>query len=202
VNFCLNRRYCGVQRSRLKAHFSNFLARPWRRLSTLALLILCTAGASADGSKSAFSANEVEAVFLVNFCRFTNWPAETFTSSKQPIIIAVWGDDEFATLVERAAKGEHVGMHPVSVKRIQNASEAESVQILYVGESAELSFERTYDPEGKHVLLVGESRHFLSVGGHLQFMPAGKIRLRVNLSALKRSGLELNSNLLRICQTQ
>jgi hypothetical protein len=149
-----------------------------------------------------FSASEVEAVFLVNFCRFTSWPEDAFATPNQPITIAVWADERFASLVAHAARGEHVGARPITVKRVQNAAEAESAQLVFVAESAELAFERTYGFEGSHALLVGESSHFLSSGGHLQFVPAGKIQIRASLRALKQSGLELNSNLLRICQTQ
>lgn len=154
----------------------------------------------ADAPKSVFKANEVEAVFLVNFCRFTNWPDDTFSSDTQPIVIAVWADEGFTSLVVHAARGEHIGPRPITVKRVQNASEAETAQLVFIPESAESAFERTYDFDSTHALLVGESNRFLKYGGHLQFVSAGKIQIRVNLHALKQSGLELNSNLLRICQ--
>ena len=177
------------------------MARSFLLLQAIAFC-LCIRGLEADVPKPVFSASEVEAVFLVNFCRFTSWPEDVFSAPNQPITIAVWADERFASLVAHAARGEHVGQRPITVKRVQNAAEAESAQLVFVAESAELAFERTFVFEDSHALLVGESSHFLSSGGHLQFVPAGKIQIRVSLPALRESGLELNSNLLRICQTQ
>ncbi|HEY9154725.1 MAG TPA: YfiR family protein [Opitutaceae bacterium] len=144
----------------------------------------------------------MEAVFLVNFCRFTTWPADSFVSDTQPLVVAIWSDEQFVSLVENAAKGEHIGKHPILIKRVQAAGDAQSAQLLFVSEANELTFERTFDPTDIHTLLVGESNRFLSSGGHLQFVTGSKIKVRVNLNALKNCGLALNSNLLRICQTQ
>ncbi len=155
----------------------------------------------AEQTRAVFKADEVEAVFLVNFCRFTNWPPHTFSSPQEPITIAVWASTDFATLVERAAQGEHVGPRVVTVKRIQNAEEAKSAQIVFVAAAEENAFERTFENEGSHALVVGESPRILSAGGHLEFVPSGRMKLRVNIPALKSAGIELNSNLLRICES-
>jgi hypothetical protein len=186
----------------LKPSLTSFLQRPVRGFALLAFCFTCVLRLAGETAHSAYSAGEVEAVFLVNFCRFTNWPPKTFTSATEPITVAVWADEHLTALIVRAAKGERVGTHPIVVKRIENAADAEDAELVFVSESAELAFERNFDPNASHALLVGESPRFFSFGGHLQFASSGKIRVHANLSALKRSGLELSSNLLRICQTQ
>jgi len=45
----------------------------------------------------------VKAAFLLNFARFTEWPAEAFTSPGAPFTVGVLGDEELRLALDTLA---------------------------------------------------------------------------------------------------
>lgn len=174
----------------------------WRRRSVFATICLFFAASGfADTAKRIVSAEEVKAVFMVHFCRFSMWPNNVFVDSKTPIVVGIWGDDGFTELVKKAADGEQAGSRPILVRSIHAASEIQGVQLLFVAREVETQFERWHDDGLKNILIVGDTSRLLNAGGHIQFLSDGsKVKLRANPVALKRSAVSLSSNLLRIAQ--
>src|SRR6476659_9163432 len=78
-------------------------ARRWRAgvllLGMLGTFVSAASVQTRDGSQ----ALQVEAAFLVNFVRFTQWPPDRFSSTGTPYVIAVVGDDDVAQTVRTVA---------------------------------------------------------------------------------------------------
>lgn len=88
------------------------------------------------------------------------------------------------------------------MRTINALKEVESVNLLYVPVKAETHFEQWQKEAKKEILLVGDSPAFLRSGGHIQFVQeAARIKLKVNLDALKSGRVMLNSTLLRLADT-
>ena len=57
--------------------------------------------------------------------------------------------------------------------------------------------------QGRNILTVSDIPDFAARGGMIElFMEKNKIRMRINLSAVKAAGLNISSKLLRLAETR
>jgi len=142
---------------------------------------------------------QVQAVFLYNFSRFVEWPAQTFSAPDDPFVIGILGSDPFGARLDEAVRNEQVNGHPLTVRRFRNAAEVENCQILFV--------DRSEIARLGHILAALDHRGTLTVsqadgtaqrGVMIQFATENnRIRLRINLGSARASGLTISSKLLR-----
>ncbi len=79
---------------------------------------------------------QVEAVFLLHFTQFVEWPAEAFGGPHEPFVIGVLGRDPFGRALDDAVRGETVGGRPVVIRRYAGAADVQPSQILFIDRSA------------------------------------------------------------------
>src|ERR1700733_11037700 len=103
-----------------------------RHAGLLFALLLAAAGARA----SAPDEYQVEAVFLLHFTQFVEWPAQAFGDAHTPFVIGVLGRDPFGSALDDAVRGETVNGHPLVVKRFADAADVGPCQILFIDRSA------------------------------------------------------------------
>jgi len=145
---------------------------------------------------------KVKAVFLYNFSRFVEWPAEVFTNATDPFVIGVYGENKFGTSLEEAVKGEKIDQHPIIVKYFTAASEVINCNILYVSSSNKEEIKEVITNVGsKSILTVGDSPVFPKFGGMIRFFTQDdKIRFQINDEAAKAARLKISSKLLSVAQ--
>jgi hypothetical protein len=145
------------------------------------------------------SREKLEAVYLLNFGRFVQWPKEDFPSDDAPLTIGIVGRDPFGTLLDEVVRGEKIEQHPIVVRRFPSIAELGNCHILYVGDSERDRLERLFERLGdSHVLTVSGIADFAGRGGIVQFVQdRDRVRFRINLRRAKRSALELSAKLLR-----
>jgi hypothetical protein len=161
--------------------------------------LICAAGAASPGFGQALE-YEVKAAFLLNFTRFTEWPAGAFSSASDPFSVCVAGSDGFAPVVERAVQGERVGTHPIAVQRLPQNSGADRCHLLFVPRTVQARAGPLLRAATR-ALTVGESPGFLEQGGMINFViDAGRVRFDVNTTAAAMRGLRLRSRLLRLAR--
>jgi hypothetical protein len=102
----------------------------------------------------------------------------------------------------RAFAGEKANGHPVEVRRVSAAAPAElrACHIVYVSgaQHPEPILEAI---AGFPVLLVGDSENFARKGGAIGFVKVGDaVKFDANPSAPERSGITLNSRLVRVAR--
>ncbi len=169
--------------------------------SCAALFLILTAWLSKASAQSA-SEYQVKAVFIYNFTRFIDWPAETFKSPDEPFIIGIIGEDPFGSYLDETVAGEKIGTHPIQVQRFVDVKQLVKCHILYIS---------SYEPEeaekilsvvsDKSILTVSDATAFNKWGGMIRlFTDNNKIRLQVNVEASKKSGLTISSKLLGVAQ--
>src|ERR1700721_2557656 len=103
-----------------------------RHAGLLFALLLAAAGARA----SAPDEYQVEAVFLLHFPQFVEWPAQAFSDAHTPFVIGVLGRDPFGSSLDEAVRGETVNGRPLVVKRFAEAADLRPCQILFIDRSA------------------------------------------------------------------
>jgi hypothetical protein len=145
---------------------------------------------------------QVKAAFLFNFSEFVSWPPQAFGSASAPIIIAVLGRDPFGADLDAVVRGEHVGSHPLIVRRYQNVSEVDGCHILFIDRS-----ETTHLPQivqalhGRNILTVSDIDGSAQNGVMIDLVTeSDHIRMRINIAAVRAGGLTISSQLLRPAQ--
>ena len=78
---------------------------------------------------------QIKAVFLFSFVQFVDWPAESYSSPQDPLVIGVLGDDPFGLYLDDAVRDETVGTHPLTVRRYRRVAEIGPCHILFISQS-------------------------------------------------------------------
>src|SRR3954465_12303961 len=96
------------------------------------ILAMAPAGSAAHVDASEYG---LKSVFLYQFCRFMEWPASAFSSSGDPLVIGVIGDDPFGALLNEAVQGETYHGRPIRIEHYRNPREIRRCHILFVSRS-------------------------------------------------------------------
>jgi len=171
--------------------------------ATVLLGVACTVGrvpsARADPAATEY---EVKAVYLFNFARFVAWPAAAFTSPSAPFAVCVLGHDPFGPVLARPLANETVDGRPLEARRVATPADATNCQLLFL-DARDVGIRpallRTLD--GRPVLTVSDDEAFAENGGMVGLpVVSGTVRVTVNQAALRRAGLTMSSQLLRIAR--
>jgi hypothetical protein len=169
-------------------------------MALLALLGLFLGAPSSFAQEPVFTEYQVKALFLLNFAKYVEWPADAFADATVPITIGVVGEDRFDGKLKKAVTGKTVGGRAIVVRKVDSDDDLSKCHILYIS-----------TPEGKQlaavlgkvksrpILTVGESERFTQEGGVISFVKKDeKIRLEVDLTAARAARLQLSSKLLSV----
>jgi hypothetical protein len=143
---------------------------------------------------------QVKAAFLYNFTKFVEWPASRFKDTSSPIVIGLFGQNQFGDELAKIVAGRKANGREIEVREIGSAADATSVQIVFIGAGGEQSLGETLATlDAAGVLTVGESPQFIAAGGMINFVvEADKIRFEINLGASERAGLKISAQLLKL----
>lgn len=142
---------------------------------------------------------QVKAVFLFNFAQFVSWPQ---TSPDAPIVIGILGDDPFGSYLDETVRGEKVNGRSLSIQRFRRGAEPRNSNILFIAQSErERASQIVSNLKGRSVLTVSDIDGFAELGGMIQFFTEkNKIRMRINLDAVRAANLKISSKLLRVAE--
>lgn len=167
-------------------------ARFWFPLLALLLTLLLPALAY---SQPAMPDYEIKAAILYRFTQFIEW---RLPDSNAPFLICVADDPTTAGTLEHLARGKSVGRHPLKVRGIRDATEAQPCRMLFLGAAAGPLLQQ-YLQAVSSALTVGEGSDFINSGGMIElFVEDRRMAFRMNLPALQRAGLNASSRLLQL----
>jgi hypothetical protein len=174
-----------------------------RRRRSAALAALLGLLAFASGAAAQVSEYQLKAVFLLNFTRFVEWPAEAFDGAGGPLRLCVLGHDPFDGALEAAVAGEAAGGHPLEVRRVRDPDDAVGCQLLFLsGRSEPQWLDWLPDAGVGQRLTVGEGDEFLRRGGMFRFRLSGnRVRLEVNRRAVEGSRLRVSAKLMSLAES-
>lgn len=176
-----------------------------RRCNTLlvaALLSGCgSSGFSAFAQQGKPGEYQVKAVYLFNFAKFIEWPADA--AKRESFDICVLGRDPFGPVLDSTLTGEKIDNLQPLVRRISSVREASNCEILFISSSEGARIKQILGSvEKRGVLTVSELPEFNNGGGMIQFVVQdNKIRFSVNLTAAEKAGLTISSQLLKVATT-
>lgn len=164
----------------------------------LLLLLFCPRARPAE--ETPLSEYQVKAALLLNFVRYSDWPASAFADARSPYVVGVVGRDPFGKDLEKAFDGKTVKSRTFLLKRVSNEQEMRACHLLFVS-SSERRRSRDWLEKivGAPVLTVGESPDFLDQGGMINFLlKDGSVRFDINLEPARIARLKLDANLLTV----
>jgi hypothetical protein len=144
--------------------------------------------------------NQLKAAFILNFARFTEWPADAFAATNSPLIVGVLGTDSFTPILAETVHNESVQGHPLKVEHYRTLAELKACHILFISvtESARLT-QVLNAVKDRPVLTVSEIEDSAYRGVIIRmYNQNNRIQLRINLPAAKEARLSLSSKLIRV----
>ena len=159
--------------------------------------VIATA-ASLGSAAELYSEDAVKAAFLLRFCAYIDWPADTPAQSQ--FTIAVLGSAAVERELQRLLPGHSVDNRPVQVRTITKIEDLGSAQVLYLGKDFKGNL-RTVSAAlaGRPVLLVSDSAGGLDEGSTVNFLLVDRrLRFEISLNAAARSRLKMSSELLSV----
>lgn len=168
------------------------------RIIALVALIVC-ASLPTIAAQTA-TAPALKAAYLLNFVRFTEWPAAVLESGA-PITLCVVNNRAVSTLLADLAKGRMVEGHALIVATPRPNAFA----------TCHLLFASDLDPQaaaslmasvaGKPVLTVSDMDKFAQHGGVAHFfVEQGTLGFAINLEAAQRARVRLSHKLLSLAK--
>jgi hypothetical protein len=169
--------------------------------------------ASAQESSSTLEA-QVEAAFLVNFLRYTDWPPERASPSEDPYVITVLGDEAMAAQLARLIRVvPPVRGRRIEVQRLEFPDGADATvrttlserlrrsHLVFVHQTREPVAAILGDLSGQPVLTVSDLPGFAAQGGMLGLRRDGaRIAFEANPAAIRNARLVLSAKVLKLAR--
>ena len=142
---------------------------------------------------------DLEAVYLYNFGKFVNWPADSL-SAEAPFSICTLGNQDFHGPLEAVTSNTTMQGRRIAVRRLPSIAAAEGCNILFLGDSEEARVTKDLVAiRQKPILTVSDLPAFLERGGMIQFLMQDKrVRFAVNLQPTVQAHLTVSSELLKV----
>jgi hypothetical protein len=169
--------------------------------AALAVLLVVLGGLiTAKAAESPLPEYQVKALFLFNFAKYVEWPAEAFPSPNSPIILGIVGEDKFGSNLKKAVEGKTINGRAIVIRQIEKERDLLSCRILFVSDSEKVRWpELRTLINTRPILTVSEIEEFAQQGGAIGFIKKdNRIRLEIDLAAAGRAGLQLSSKLLSV----
>jgi len=146
------------------------------------------------------SEQQVKAVFLINFPKYVDWPAEVFAETNSPIVIAVPGETKVAEEIQKIISGRAVNGREITLRRVPSGDTSGVCHIVFISAAEQQRSPNLLGKlKGGGVLTVGESDDFLESGGIINLARRDRrIALEVNLTAAENARLKISSKLLNV----
>lgn len=186
-----------VKHLRLRAAF--------RRAAALTILVVgsglaCVpAGTAAPASplQEAAGSREylIKAAFVYELIKATRWPRQ----SSGRILLCVRGSDPFGSAWD-SIRGRPVGADRLQISHLQTTSSIAGCDVLFIGTSDRDWWEQSRSSlANQPILTLSEMTGFSRSGGMVTMMNVdNRLRFDVNLPAVRRAGLSINTEALKL----
>lgn len=140
--------------------------------------------------------NKIKAGYLYNFTKFIAWPKD----SSATFNLCLLGKDPFGPNIDPIAK-KSAQNRPIKVIRLEKLNYGHQCHILFLSSVDLLLSNPTIYSGTVKTLTVSSYEKFAARGGMIGFVNRDdKIRLQVNLEAIKLSGLIVSAKVLEVAE--
>jgi hypothetical protein len=141
----------------------------------------------------------VKAAFLFNLAKFVTWPESAFGNGRAPLVLAVLDPELYAAANESLA-GRQVGGRDLKVRKVAGINDALDSHILFISAAEASRLDNLLAAvANRPILTVSDIDGFAARGGMVElFKEERKIRFGVQLATVRRAGLNISSEVLRL----
>jgi hypothetical protein len=140
------------------------------------------------------SKDKVYSVFIFNFAKYIQWPADRTTGE---FVIGILGNAAMVEELKNAISTKTIGNQKVFVKDCQVLQETSGCHVVFVAENKS-QFVRDIIKKlsSESTLLITEKSGLAKNGGGISFMLAdGKMNFEINKESIERKGMKIASTL-------
>lgn len=144
----------------------------------------------------------VKAAYLYHFATFTEWPESTGPNASKEIRLCVMGNGPVEAQVQRLDGKELEGGRLLRILSVRREELPKLCHMVFIGEPAHVNHDSAWMRlRGAPLLSVSDQTGFAQGGGMIEmFLRDDKVRMRINLGAVRSAGLHLSSKLLRLAE--
>lgn len=175
------------------------------------LIALAIAGVTRAQTVDTEKVAKVKAAYVLNFAKFTEWPAEAFETQDSPIVIALVGSRGVEQYLPRLAEGVLIGERRLVIIGLpapRNDDETGRVierlrtaHLVYVGRDVPRAHRLREALGGRDILTVGDAPGFAGDGGMLGLvLEDDRVIFEANPDAIRRSRINVSSKVLRLAR--
>ena len=140
----------------------------------------------------------LKAGFVVNFARFTTWPASAWAGASSSLNLCILGADPFGPALA-GVEEKQVASHPIALHHIDPVpSTPGACHLLFVSRSEAGRLDRILAATaGLPVLTVSDIPGFAAKGGVFEFRTRdGRLAFVINNTRARASGIQVSASLL------
>ena len=160
----------------------------------------CESSAAVDSAQLEYS---VKAAYLYKFGGFVEWPQTAFAAPDSPTNLCILGSDPFGALLDKVVDGQHIGDHPIVVKRLEKVEHQSGCQILFVGGADDKKTSQALEAvRGESVLTITDGARTPQATGIINFVIAdNRVRFEIDDQAAAANGVVISSKLLDLARS-
>ncbi len=173
-----------------------------RYLIFILVLVTSLANPVLNGADSLAKTQKLKLAYLLKFPLFMYWEKSSWDPQK-PITYCFFEGDPLTDLAKVDYPGKKVNQSAVKVRILEKPAQIRDCQVVYFGNKGSHQARAFLDhARGYPILTVNEEDWFTSQGGILRFYkdPKNQLRFEINFKQSKKSGLLLDSRLLRLAR--
>ncbi len=164
------------------------------RKTILLICVLCLGAAISEtkGQTATF-----KALFLFNFTKNIDWPAE---ANGNELVITVLGDDEVSAELEKIANVKKAGNKSIKIVQARSVKEVGDSHIVFLG-SAKSALMQTlaFEQKEKAVLLVADNDGLCKKGAAISFVTVGgKLRYEICRRNIEEHQLKVTQKVISL----
>lgn len=145
------------------------------------------------------SAPALKAAFILNFAKFTEWPA----LDDGTLVVCVASDEPVATALQDLRSTATLDSRTVKIRLLPSSDHAlNGCQIVFIGsQNPRLASALLEEAARGAILTVSDAARFAEWGGMIElFIEKDRMRFAVNVDAVTRSKLRLSSRVLGLAK--
>ena len=177
-----------------------------RGRTTIAAIVFALRLCCLYGQPSPYTPNQHKALYLFNFAKYTEWPADGFPDDHAPFVLGILGKDPFQADID-IIKGKIIKGRKLSVRYFNSVQDVTGCHLLFICSSetnnlAQILHQLDHSP----VLTVAEAPGFIDQGGMINLVPEQKspgfqvVNFDINEEAARKANLKLNTQLLKLAR--
>jgi len=137
--------------------------------------------------------HEIHAAMIYNFMKYIQWPDDSGTD----FVVGVLGEDNVFNTLKSYYDGKPKGSKKYSIRKLADASEAATCQVVYIGKNKSREFDNVKNAiTGKPILTVTDSFNLGKKGSCINFKVIDdKLKFEINQASMNSATLKVAGQL-------